>query len=234
MVKNCPETAIKFGAYEQIKYLMGQEGAQLPPFQKFIAGTLAGFIAQSSIYPMEVLRTRMALRKTGQYNGISDCARKIYKSEGIRAFYRGYLMNTLGIAGVGVDLALYETLKKQYKLLYPESQPSVPVIICMANTSSTLAMFSTYPLFLIRTRMQTASHSKQTIYSIAQNVLKHDGFFGFYRGAFANLAKVAPSASIGNENFPLSLVNRRLNSKFFFIQGYISYEYFSSLLGVKR
>ena len=69
---------------------------------------------------MEVLKTRLALRKTGQFNGISDCVRKIYKNEGIKAFYRGYLMNSLGIAGVGVDLALYETLKSKYKELYPK------------------------------------------------------------------------------------------------------------------
>jgi solute carrier family 25 phosphate transporter 23/24/25/41 len=58
---------------------MGQEGQQLPAFQKCLSGTLAGFTAQSTIYPMEVLKTRLALRKTGEFNGISDCARKIYR-----------------------------------------------------------------------------------------------------------------------------------------------------------
>ena len=97
VLKITPESAIKFSAYEQIKALMGQEGStQLPPSLKFISGTLAGFISQSTIYPMEVLKTRLALRKTGQYNGVSDCVRKIYGQEGIKAFYRGYLMNTLG------------------------------------------------------------------------------------------------------------------------------------------
>ena len=130
---------------------MGQEGQQLPPFQKFISGSLAGFITQSTIYPMEVLKTRLALRKTGEFDGIVGCVRKIYKQDGIKAFYRGYVMNSLGIFGVGVDLALYETLKTKYKEFYSD-QPSVFGLLVMANISSTSAMYSTYPLFLIRTR----------------------------------------------------------------------------------
>jgi solute carrier family 25 (mitochondrial phosphate transporter), member 23/24/25/41 len=202
VIKITPESAIKFTAYEQIKLLMGKDGAQLPPGQKFICGTLAGFIAQSSIYPMEVLKTRLALRKTGQYKNVFDCVSKIYKHEGVRAFYRGYLLNTLGIGGVGVDFAVYETLKNKYKSTYPDSpQPSSLAVLLIANISSTSAMYLTYPLFLIRTRMQSSNNPKDNFFSIASKILKNDGPFGFYRGSFANLAKVAPAASIGYLTF---------------------------------
>lgn len=118
-----------------------------------------------------------------------------------------------GIGGIGVDFAIYETLKSEYKMRYPEnSQPSTLALLVIANTSSTTAMFTTYPLFLIRTRMQSSNNPKESIGSIAKKVLQKDGLFGFYRGSLANLAKVAPSASIG----------------------YLSYEYISNLLGVKR
>jgi solute carrier family 25 phosphate transporter 23/24/25/41 len=213
VLKITPESAIKFTAYEQIKALMGQEGQQLPLFQKFLSGTLAGFTAQSAIYPMEVLKTRLALRKTGEFNGMSDCARKIFRKEGMRAFYRGYLMNTLGIAGVGVDLAIYETLKTEYKNLYPDNpQPSVLALLAIANTSSSLAMLSTYPIFLIRTRMQSSSNPKEKVIPIARKIFNTNGFLGFYKGALANLAKVAPAASIG----------------------YISYEHISRHLGISK
>jgi solute carrier family 25 phosphate transporter 23/24/25/41 len=212
VLKITPESAIKFTAYEQIKILMGQEGQQLPLIQKFASGTMAGLVAQSAIYPMEVLKTRLALRKTGEFNGISDCARKIYQKEGMKAFYRGYLMNAIGIFSIGIDLTIYETLKHQYKLIYPESsQPSVLALLAIANTASTTAMLSSYPLFLIRTRMQSSSDPKETIFSIANKVYRTNGITGFYKGSMANLAKVAPAASIG----------------------YFSYEYFSKMLKLK-
>jgi hypothetical protein len=49
-LKITPESAIKFTSYEQIKILMGQEGTQLPLFQKFLSGALAGFVGISGLF----------------------------------------------------------------------------------------------------------------------------------------------------------------------------------------
>lgn len=47
--------------------------------------------------------------KTGQYSGMFDCAKKILKREGVKAFYKGYIPNILGIIPyAGIDLAVYE------------------------------------------------------------------------------------------------------------------------------
>lgn len=51
----------------------------------------------------------MAVGKTGQYSGMFDCAKKILKREGLKAFYKGYIPNILGIIPyAGIDLAVYE------------------------------------------------------------------------------------------------------------------------------
>lgn len=53
----------------------------------------------------------MVLRKTGEYSSILDCANKVIKNEGIRAFYKGYIPNILGIIPyAGTDLAVYEVI----------------------------------------------------------------------------------------------------------------------------
>lgn len=55
------------------------------------------------------MKTRLTLRKTGQYSGMFDCAKKILKKEGVKAFYKGYVPNILGIIPyAGIDLAVYE------------------------------------------------------------------------------------------------------------------------------
>lgn len=47
---------------------------------------------------------------------MADCARQILKTEGVRAFYRGYLPNTLGIIPyAGIDLAVYEVCVHVWK-----------------------------------------------------------------------------------------------------------------------
>lgn len=64
----------------------------------------------------KVLKTRLALRRTGQYNGIVDCAKHILKKEGMAAFYKGYIPNMLGIIPyAGIDLAVYEV--KHYTII---------------------------------------------------------------------------------------------------------------------
>lgn len=57
----------------------------------------------------QVLKTRLTLRKTGQYSGLADCAKQIIQKEGLTAFYKGYLPNMLSIIPyAGIDLAVYE------------------------------------------------------------------------------------------------------------------------------
>lgn len=97
VIKIAPESAIKFAAYEQVKRIIrGGETRPMSIFERFVAGACAGSVSQTIIYPMEVLKTRLALRKTGQYSSMIDAAKKIYVQEGLRAFYRGYIPNVLG------------------------------------------------------------------------------------------------------------------------------------------
>lgn len=50
---------------------------------------------------------------------MADCARQILKKEGVRAFYRGYLPNTLGIIPyAGIDLAVYEVCVHVSKVFF--------------------------------------------------------------------------------------------------------------------
>ena len=64
---------------------------------------------QWSFLSVQVMKTRLTLRKTGQYSGMFDCAKRILKKEGVKAFYKGYIPNILGIIPyAGIDLAVYE------------------------------------------------------------------------------------------------------------------------------
>nr|XP_014699116.2 calcium-binding mitochondrial carrier protein SCaMC-3 isoform X1 [Equus asinus] len=157
VLKIAPESAIKFMAYEQIKRAIRGQQETLHVQERFVAGSLAGATAQTIIYPMEVLKTRLTLRRTGQYKGLLDCARRILEHEGPRAFYRGYLPNVLGIIPyAGIDLAVYETLKNQWLQQYSHdsADPGILVLLACGTISSTCGQIASYPLALVRTRMQ--------------------------------------------------------------------------------
>ncbi|XP_061832313.2 mitochondrial adenyl nucleotide antiporter SLC25A24 [Nerophis lumbriciformis] len=219
VLKIAPETAIKFMAYEKYKTLLASEPGKVKTHERFIAGSLAGATAQTAIYPMEVMKTRLTLRKTGQYSGMFDCAKKILKKEGVKAFYKGYVPNILGIIPyAGIDLAVYESLKNLWLSRYAKdtANPGLLVLLACGTISSTCGQLSSYPLALIRTRMQAQAslegaeqlHMKQMV----KKILEKEGFFGLYRGILPNFMKVLPAVSIS----------------------YVVYEYMRSGLGIQK
>lgn len=170
VLKIAPESALKFAAYEQVKSLMRHQdqNRQMSIYERFAAGACAGGISQSAIYPLEVLKTRLALRKTGQYTSIVDAAMKIYANEGIKSFYRGYVPNILGIIPyAGIDLAVYETLKKTYLSQHENEQPSFMLLLACGSASSTLGQVCSYPLALVRTRLQAQGNYPFEIWKIS-------------------------------------------------------------------
>ncbi|XP_028567784.2 mitochondrial adenyl nucleotide antiporter SLC25A23 isoform X1 [Podarcis muralis] len=203
VLKIAPESAIKFMAYEQIKRAIRGQQETLRVQERFIAGSLAGATAQTIIYPMEVLKTRLTLRKTGQYSGVADCARQVLQKEGIRAFYKGYLPNMLGIIPyAGIDLAVYETLKNTWLQKYSKdtADPGVLVLLGCGTVSSTCGQIASYPLALVRTRMQaqaTIEGAPQlSMLGLFRHILSREGVLGLYRGIAPNFMKVIPAVSI--------------------------------------
>ncbi|XP_036417454.1 calcium-binding mitochondrial carrier protein SCaMC-1-like [Colossoma macropomum] len=219
VLKMAPETAIKFMAYEQYKKFLASEGDQIETAQRFMAGSLAGATAQTAIYPLEVMKTRLTLRSTGQYSGMLDCARSILQREGIKAFYKGYVPNILGIIPyAGIDLAVYESLKNAWLSNYATdtANPGVLVLLGCGTVSSTCGQLASYPLALVRTRMQaqaSLNNSEQlSMRSLVKSIVAKEGFFGLYRGILPNFMKVIPAVSIS----------------------YVVYEYTKSFLGISK
>lgn len=200
VVKIAPESALKFMAYDAFKKrLKGSSERELKPQERMLAGASAGALAQTVIYPMELIKTRLAISKSGQYKGIFDCAMKCAKLEGPKAFYKGYLPNIMGIIPyAGIDLTVYETLKKEYATRHPNEDPGIAVLLLCGTTSSTAGQLASYPLALVRTKMQAASvgGEKLTTRGLITSIVKNEGIRGLYRGIAPNFLKVAPAVSI--------------------------------------
>uniref|UniRef100_A0A914XEQ0 EF-hand domain-containing protein n=1 Tax=Plectus sambesii TaxID=2011161 RepID=A0A914XEQ0_9BILA len=206
VAKIAPESAIKFMAYEQIKRLIRKNNAdgELAIGERFIAGSTAGAISQTVIYPMEVLKTRLALRKTGEMaRGLLHFAQRLYETEGLQCFYRGYVPNLIGIIPyAGIDLAIYETLKANYVKRHEGlTEPGVLALLACGTCSSTCGQLASYPLALVRTRLQALGISNtpnqpNTMVGQFKYILSTEGVTGLYRGITPNFMKVVPAVGI--------------------------------------
>lgn len=92
LLRDIPFSAIYFPAYAHLKLLFADESGYNSYGSLLLAATLSGVPAASLVTPADVIKTRLqvAARK-GQttYNGLVDCARKIWSEEGGRAFWKG-------------------------------------------------------------------------------------------------------------------------------------------------
>ncbi|XP_068130223.1 mitochondrial adenyl nucleotide antiporter SLC25A23-like isoform X2 [Hyperolius riggenbachi] len=148
VLKIAPESAIKFMAYEQIKKVIRGQQETLRVRERFVAGSLAGAIAQTVIYPMETLKNTWLQR------------------------YR---------ASTSAD-------------------PGVLVLLACGTVSSTCGQIASYPLALVRTRMQaqaTIQGSPQlSMVALFRYIVAREGVLGLYRGIAPNFMKVIPAVSI--------------------------------------
>lgn len=119
VMKVAPETAIRFYTYEMLKDIIvkakgGEDKAEIGAVGRLVAGGLAGAVAQTSIYPMDLVKTRLQTHtcESGKAPNLGVMSKEIWAHEGPRAFYRGLVPSLLGIIPyAGIDLAAYETLK---------------------------------------------------------------------------------------------------------------------------
>ncbi|KAL5564748.1 hypothetical protein UlMin_027912 [Ulmus minor] len=205
VVKVAPESAIKFYAYEMLKNAIGdfkgEDKDDIGATGRLLAGGTAGAVAQTAIYPLDLVKTRLQTQP-GKAPNLGSLTRDIWVHEGPRAFYKGLLPSILGIIPyAGIDLAAYESLKDMSRTyILQDSEPGPLVQLGCGTISGALGASCVYPLQVIRTRMQAQSASTGAAYQGMSDVfwktLEHEGYRGFYKGLFPNLLKVVPVASI--------------------------------------
>ncbi len=118
LLRDVPFSAIYFPAYSHLKRdLFGESPHKsLGVLQLLTAGAIAGMPAAYFTTPCDVIKTRLQVeaRKGEQvYNGLVDCAKKVYKEEGFKAFFKGGPARVLRSSPqFGFTLAAYEVLGK--------------------------------------------------------------------------------------------------------------------------
>jgi solute carrier family 25 phosphate transporter 23/24/25/41 len=119
-----PYAGINLSVFETLKngYLNSEGSGDRPHLLAILGiGCLAGATAETAVYPLTVLRARMQSMKTVTnpefYANSADCVRQLWRSNGIKGFYRG-LVPTLAKAapGVGIGFTLFEVSKDLLKI----------------------------------------------------------------------------------------------------------------------
>lgn len=81
-IKLFPETAIRFYVYEFLRAGLNIDTHHADVMTRFVTGSVAGLVSQTVIYPLEVIKTRIALSEPGLYSGMWDVVKTTVRREG--------------------------------------------------------------------------------------------------------------------------------------------------------
>ena len=174
--------------------------------ESFISGALAGGVATTATYPLDLLRTRFAAQGTEKvYQSLFASIRDIYLQEGPRGYFQGLGAGVGQIVPyMGLFFATYESLRQPMATLplpFGSSDAMAGVL------ASVIAKTGVFPLDLIRKRLQVQGptreryvHRNIPIYKGVRDtlvaILKHEGWRGLYRGLTVSLFKAAPASAV--------------------------------------
>lgn len=213
MVRVIPYAAIQFCAHEQYKMLLGGyygfQGKALPPFPRFLAGSMAGTTAAMLTYPLDMVRARMAVTPKEMYSNILHVFVRISREEGLKTLYRGFTPTILGVIPyAGLSFFTYETLKKLHAEHTGRSQPYTYERLIFGACAGLIGQSSSYPLDVVRRRMQTAGvtgHTYGTILGTMREIVSEEGFIrGLYKGLSMNWVKGPIAVGISFTTFDLT------------------------------
>ncbi|EGN98044.1 hypothetical protein SERLA73DRAFT_182903 [Serpula lacrymans var. lacrymans S7.3] len=173
---------------------------------------IAGATSATCTMPFWVIKTRFMTqsRREVRYRHTFDAAHMIYRTEGLRAFYRGLLPSLLGITHVAVQFPLYEQLKVWAQ--GPSDAPlrSDVILLCSAISKMT-ASIATYPHEVVRTRLQTQRqpladdassdgmvkrHIRRGLIYTTKKIIQKEGWTGLYKGLSINLVRTVPNSAV--------------------------------------
>ncbi|KAK9811166.1 hypothetical protein WJX73_007741 [Symbiochloris irregularis] len=170
---------------------------------RFTAGGAAGLIACTVAYPLDLMRTRLAAQTSSNYySGISGTFTTILRDEGAAGLYRGLCPTLAQVApSLAINYCAYETLRSVWmSRTNSTGSPPVPVSLACGSAAGIAASTLTFPLDLVRRRLQLEGQAGQHRYTsyadVFRQVVRKHGMRGLYAGIVPEYCKVVPGVAL--------------------------------------
>ncbi|KAE8723993.1 Mitochondrial succinate-fumarate transporter 1 [Hibiscus syriacus] len=162
----------------------------IPPYMKAISGSVGGVMEACCLQPIDVIKTRLQLDRTGNYKGIVQCGATVYRAEGVQALWKGLtpfathltLKYALRMGSNAVFQSAFKdsttgSLSNQGRLLAGFG----------AGVLEALAIVTPFEVVKIRLQQQKGSSPELLKYKgpihCARTIIQEEGIFGLWAGA---------------------------------------------------
>ena len=209
VVRIAPFVAFQFYFYELFKRVFFPQEETNVYAIKFVCGGLSGIVTSTLTYPLDFLRTFMAIQTSVHKTEKVVEAKpsmvksfvKVVRSDGFFGLYKGWLMSMCGIAPyLAIKLSCFDWLATRY-MPNKKSKLFDVANLSIGGLAGSIAATITYPTDVIRRKMQLRGldPSVPNYKGIVDCIIKMyqaEGMKSYYNGLIANYLKVIPSSAL--------------------------------------
>nr|XP_025045075.1 mitochondrial coenzyme A transporter SLC25A42 [Pelodiscus sinensis] len=238
MVRVIPYAAIQFCAHEEYKQLLGSYYGFHGNYRRALAlhnrlfpeslscaqgGMLAKFSVRASRLPGVPLERGVGSKPVGnvwggavclcfdRYSNILHVFIRISREEGLKTLYRGFAPTILGVIPyAGLSFFTYESLKKLHADHSGRAQPYPVERLVFGACAGLIGQSASYPLDVVRRRMQTAGvmgHVYSSILLTMREIIREEGLIrGLYKGLSMNWVKGPIAVGISFTTFDITQI----------------------------
>lgn len=188
-----PAHAFYFGTYEYTKEFLTKFTTynQINYVTSAIAATL---IHDAISNPTEVIKQRLQMYNS-QFKSVLQCTKVIYKTEGIRAFYRSY--STQLIMNLPYQTIHFTTYEFFQNRLNHDRKYNPPVHVLAGGAAGAAASAFTTPLDVVKTLLNTQEIGlTRGMGDAVKKIYKMAGPLGFFKGLGARVLYSMPATAI--------------------------------------
>merc|ERR1711879_1061693 len=178
---------------------MGEKKGKLEQFASdLLIGGISGAVAKTLMSPIERVKILMQTQDSNpkiisgeekRYSGLGDCFKRVHAEQGMKAFWRGNLVNCLRYAPQqGSALAFNDTIRTFTPKYDPinEVVAATAVSLISGGLSGAAANTICYPFDFARTRLASDVGSGKKMFNgigdCIMKTMKSQGIVGLYRG----------------------------------------------------
>ncbi|XP_046404695.1 calcium-binding mitochondrial carrier protein Aralar1 isoform X2 [Ischnura elegans] len=173
----------------------------LESMYRFALGSVGGAVGATTVYPIDLVKTRMQNQRTGSYIGelmyrnSFDCCKKVIRHEGFLGLYRGLIPQLMGVAP---EKAIKLTVNDLVRDKFMDRNGNIPLYgeIISGGCAGGSQVIFTNPLEIVKIRLQVAGEIASAQKISAISVVKDLGIFGLYKGAKACFLRDVPFSAI--------------------------------------
>ncbi|CAJ0602502.1 unnamed protein product [Cylicocyclus nassatus] len=208
VIRYFPTQALNF-AFKDTYNVMFLKGVdKKKQFWRFFGGNLAaggaaGATSLLFVYPLDFARTRLAVDigkgKTREFQGLTDCIVKVFKSDGPIGLYRGFIVSVQGIIIYrAAYFGMFDTAK--YYIASEGKKLNFFLAWALAQVVTVSSGLTSYPWDTVRRRMMMQSGRSDVLYKntldCATKIIKNEGLAAMYKGSLSNIFRSTGGALV--------------------------------------